>query len=32
MKEEYYELILEKYQDKETVFSGLFQAVLAVGD
>ena len=32
MKDEYYQLILEKYQSKEKDFSGLFRAILSVGD
>ena len=32
MKDEYYQVILEKYQDKKSDFSGLFQAILSIGD
>jgi len=32
MKDKYYELILEKYRNKESKFSGLFQAILSVDD
>ena len=32
MKAKYYELILEKYKNKESDFGGLFQAVLSISD
>lgn len=32
MKDEYYQIILGKYQKKESDFSGLFRAVLSIGD
>lgn len=32
MKDKYYQVILEKDHDKESDFSGLFQAILSVGD
>jgi len=32
MEDKYYQSILEKYQKKESDFSGLFQAILAIGD
>jgi len=30
--DKYYQLILEKYQYKESNFNGLFESVLSVGD
>jgi len=32
MKNEYYQVILEKYSNRKKDFSGLFRAILAVGD
>jgi len=32
MEDGYYQLILEKYQNKDGYFGGLFQAILSVGD
>ena len=32
MRDKYYELILEKYRNKESDFNGLFQAILSIGD
>jgi len=32
MKDEYYQVILEKYQNKERDFGGLFRVILAIGD
>lgn len=32
MKDKYYQVILEKYQNKKRDFNGLFQAVLSIGD
>jgi len=32
MGEQYYQLILEKYRNRERDFDGLFETILAIGD